>query len=81
MKIIKMGASMDDRIWGAVVIAIGLGMIVLHPWSERLDGWLKGLPNDVMTTILILLAIVIICVALGARPAVKALLILWIVMP
>ena len=81
VKIIKIGASVDDRIWGVVLIAIGLGMIALHPWSERLDGWLKGLPNDVMTAILILLAIMIICVALGARPAIKALLILWIVMP
>ena len=81
VKIIKIGASVDDRIWGVVLIAIGLAMIALHPWSERLDGWLKGLPNDVMTAILVLLAIIIICVALGARPAVKALLILWIVMP
>ena len=72
---------MDDRIWGAVLIAIGLGMIVLHPWSDRLDDWLKGLPNDAMTTILIFLAIIIICVALIARPATKALLITWIVMP
>lgn len=72
---------MDDRIWGVVLIAIGLAMIALHPWSERLDGWLEGLPNDVLTAILVLLAIVIICIALGARPAVKVLLILWIVMP
>ena len=72
---------MDDRISGAVLVAIGLGMIALHPWSERLDGWLKGLPNDVMTAILIFLAILIVCVALVARPSIKALLILWIVLP
>ena len=72
---------MDDRIWGAVLIAIGIGMIILHPWSDRLDGWLKGLPNDAMTMVLILLAIIIICVAIAARPATKALLITWIVMP
>ena len=72
---------MDDRIWGVVLVSIGLAMIALHPWSERIDGWLKGLPNDVMTAILVLLAIVIICIALGARPAFKALTILWIVMP
>ena len=64
-----------------VVIAIGLAMIALHPWSQRIDGWLKGLPDDVMTAILVLLAIIIICIAFGARPAIKALLILWIVMP
>ena len=81
MKIIKIGASVDDRIWGVVLIAIGVAMIALHPWSGRIDGWLKGLPNDVMTAILIMLAVIIICIALGARPAVKALLILWIVMP
>jgi hypothetical protein len=81
VKIIKIGASVDDRIWGVVLISIGVAMIALHPWSERIDGWLKGLPNDVMTAILVLLAIIIICIAFGARPAVKALLILWIVMP
>ena len=72
---------MDDRIWGFVLIAIGVAMIALHPWPDRIDGWLRGLPNDVMTAILVLLAIITICVALGARPAVKAFLILWIVMP
>ena len=72
---------MDDRIWGLVLVAIGVAMIALHPWAERVDGWLRGLPNDIMTTILILLAIITIGVALGARPAVKAFLILWIVMP
>ena len=72
---------MDDRVWGVVLMAIGLAMIGLHPWSQRLDGWLKGLPNDVMTAILVLLAIIIICIAFSARPAIKALLILWIVMP
>ena len=72
---------MDDRIWGVVLISIGLAIIAFHPWSERIDGWLKGLPNDVMTAILVLLAIIIICIALFARPAIKALLILWIVMP
>ncbi len=72
---------MDDRIWGFVLIAIGLAMIALHPWPERIDGWLQGLPNHVMTAILVLLAIIIICIALGARPAIKAFLILWIVMP
>ena len=81
VKIIKSGVSVDDRIWGVVLIAIGVAMIALHPWSERIDGWLKGLPNDVMTAILLSLAIIIICAALGARPAIKALLILWIVMP
>ncbi len=77
----KWGAAVDDRIWGVVLMAIGLAMIALHPWSQRLDGWLKGLPNDVMTAILVLLAIIIICIAFSARPAIKALLILWIVMP
>ena len=48
---------------------------------SRLDGWLKGLPNDAITMVLILLAIIIICVAVVARPATKALLIAWIVMP
>ena len=81
MKITRIGASVDDRIWGFVLIAIGFAMIALHPWPDRIDGWLRGLPNDVMTAILVLLAIITICVALGARPAVKAFLILWIVMP
>ena len=72
---------MDDRFWGVVLIAIGVAMIALHPWSQRLDGWLKGLPNDVMTTVLVLLAIAIIGIAFFVRPALKALLILWIVMP
>ncbi len=76
-----MGPAVDDRIWGVTLVAIGLAMIALHPWSQRLDGWLKGLPNDVMTAILVLLAIIIICIALTARPSIKALLILWIVMP
>jgi hypothetical protein len=71
----------DDRIWGFVLIATGVAMIALHPWAERIDGWLRGLPNDVMTATLVLLAIIIVCIALGARPAFKALLILWIVMP
>ena len=81
MKIIKSGASVDDRIWGVMVIAIGVAMIALHPWLERIDGWLKGLPDDVMTVVLVLLAIIVICIAFGARPTAKALLILWIVMP
>ena len=34
-----------------------------------------------MTVVLVLLAIIVICIAFGARPTVKALLILWIVMP
>ena len=75
------GASVDDRIWGFVLIAIGVAMIALHPWPERIDGWLRGLPNDVMTAILVLLAIIIVCIAWFARPAYKALLILGIVMP
>jgi hypothetical protein len=81
VKIIKIGVSVDDRIWGVVLIATGLAMFALHPWAVRMDSWLRGLPNDVMTAILVLLAIIIICIAFGARPAIKALLILWIVMP
>jgi len=81
VKITRIGASVDDRIWGFVLIAIGVAMIALHPWPDRIDGWLRGLPNDVMTAILVLFAIIIICIALSARPAVKALLILWIIMP
>jgi hypothetical protein len=73
--------AVDDRIWGAALAAIGVAMIPLHPWSQRLDGWLKGLPRDVMTAILVLLAIIIVSIAFSARPAIKALLILWIVMP
>ena len=76
-----MGTTVDDRIWGVVLAVIGLAMIALHPWSQRLDGWLKGLPNDAMTAILVLIAIIIVCIAFGARPAIKALLLLWIVMP
>ena len=72
---------MDDRIWGLVLIAIGVAMIALHPWAERVDGWLRGLPNDAMTVILVVFAVIIICIGLGARPAFKALLILWILMP
>ena len=72
---------MDDRIWGFVLMAIGLAMIALHPWSQRVDGWLEGVPDDVMTAILVLLAIIIVVIAFSARPAIKALLILWIVMP
>ena len=72
---------MDDRIWGTVLITIGVVMILLHPWSDRLNGWLQGLPNDAMTGALILLAITITCVAIVGRAATKALLITWIVMP
>jgi hypothetical protein len=66
--------------WGSVLIGLGILTIVLDP-LDKLDAYLRGAPDTVLTATLFGLAAAISIIALVARPSLKALLILWIVAP
>jgi len=66
--------------WGSILIGLGILMIALDPLG-KLDAYLRGAPNTVLTETLLGLAILISLTAVVARPSLKALLILWIVAP
>jgi len=66
--------------WGSILIGLGILVIAFDP-LDKLDAYLRGAPDTVLTATLLGLAASISAVALVARPALKALLILWIVAP
>jgi amino acid transporter len=66
--------------WGAVLIGLGIVVIAFDPF-DKLDAYLHGVRNTVLTAILLGLAALTAIMALTARPTLKALLILWIVAP
>lgn len=70
----------DDRFWGVALIALGLIAISFKPF-EALDRVITGKTDTVLTTVLLLMAIGVVIVAFAGRPALKALLIVWIVTP
>ena len=74
------GADRVNYFWGAFLISLGIAVLVLSPF-EKLDAYLHGTPDTVLTSILLGLAALTVVVALTARPALKALMILWILAP
>jgi len=66
--------------WGSILIGLGILMIALDPLG-KLDTYLRGAPDTVLTATLLGLAATILVIALVARPSLKALLILWIAAP
>ena len=54
--------------------------MVLDPFN-KLDAYLRGATNTVLTATLLGLATLTTVVALWARPSLKALVILWILAP
>jgi len=66
--------------WGSVLIGLGVLVVVIDPF-DKLDAYLRGAPDTVLTATLLGLAVSISAVALVARPSLKALLILWVVAP
>ena len=67
--------------WIAIIfIALGIAIAIFRPLS-RADVWLQGMPDSVMTVILAGLAIAVLAVALLGRPGLKALMILWVLLP
>ena len=61
--------------WGAVLIGLGIVVIAFDPF-DKLDAYLQGARNTVLTVTLLGLAAFTAIVALAARPSLKALLIL-----
>lgn len=66
--------------WGIVLISLGIVVMVFDPF-DKLDTYLRGAANTVLTATLLGLAALTTVVALWARPSLKALLILWILAP
>ena len=66
--------------WGIVLISLGIVGMVLDPF-DKVDAYLRGATNTVLTATLLGLAALTTVVALSARPSLKALLILWILLP
>ena len=66
--------------WGSILIGLGI-LVIAFDSLDKLDAYLRGAPDTVLTATLLGLAASIWAVALVARPALKALLILWIVAP
>jgi hypothetical protein len=60
--------------WGIVLISLGIVVMVLDPF-DKLDPYLRGAANTVLTATLLGLAALTTVVALWARPSLKALLI------
>lgn len=71
----------EDKFWGWVLIAIGVVALTFQPF-DKLDVWLKGKPNRVLTYLLVAIGLFYIGVAfLAPRPHVKALAVFWAVTP
>jgi hypothetical protein len=66
--------------YGVVLISLGIVVMVLNPFN-KLDAYLRGAPNTVLTATLLGLATLTALVAFWARPSLKALVILWILAP
>jgi hypothetical protein len=66
--------------YGVVLISLGIVVMVLNPF-DKLDAYLRGAPNAVLTATLLGLATLTALVAFWARPSLKALMILWILAP
>ena len=66
--------------WGIILVSLGIVVIVLNPF-DKLDAYLRGAPNTVLTATLLGLAALTTVVALLARPSPKTLVILWILAP
>jgi hypothetical protein len=70
----------DDRVWGSVLIAIGIASVIFRPF-EKVDKALHGETDAILTAILLVLATATVWLAFWGRPAMKALAIVWIVTP
>ena len=66
--------------YGVVLISLGIVVMVLDPFN-KLDAYLRGATNTVLTVTLLGLATLTALVAFWARPSLKALVILWILAP
>lgn len=69
-----------DKIWGFVLIALGIASLWFQPF-DRLNGKLKGEPEQVLTIVLVGLAIVILMIGAKGSAGLKALAVFWIVTP
>jgi hypothetical protein len=67
-------------LWGAVLIALGIVVIAFDPFG-KLDAYLRGTTDHVLTAVMLALAGVTVALAFIARPSLKALIILWIIAP
>jgi len=70
----------QDRFWGFVLIVIGVAAITFRPF-DKFDDWIRGETDYVLTALLLILAAVIVFVAFEGRPSVKALWLIWMVVP
>jgi hypothetical protein len=66
--------------WGIVLISLGIVVMALDPF-DKLDAYLRGAANTLLTATLLGLAALTTVVALWARQSLKALRILWILAP
>lgn len=70
----------EDRIWGFVLIALGLASIAFHPF-DKIGAWLKGSADESLSVALVLLAVMVVVIAIKAPPTTKAVVLAWIVTP
>ena len=56
-------------------------MIALHRVFASIDGWLHGWPDMALTIALLALAGLLVLIALRGSPALKAIVVGWVVFP
>jgi len=74
------GILHSDLFWGAVLIGLGSISIVYKPF-EKIDAAISDAGDKALTAGLIVTAVMVIIAAFYARPALKALMLVWIVTP
>ena len=75
-----MNVDRKDLMYGGFLITVGVVVITMSPF-DRLNEWIKGHGDGVLTTALLMIAIACLVVALHDDPMAKAGVLFWIVSP
>jgi len=70
----------NDRIWGSVLIALGIAAVLFQPF-EQIDKYIRGRTDTALTFLLLIIAVALAGVAFMGRPTQKAFWLVWMVAP
>ena len=69
-----------NLIYGLVIIGLGFWIVFSSPF-DKIDGWLKGKPDDFLTMLLIVVAVFCLWVGAKGSSALKVAVLFWMVSP
>lgn len=70
----------DDRSWGVVLIGLGVVSVTLQPF-DKFSAYLGSKSENVLTSILLVVAVILICIAMMGSQKAKLWAAIWTLTP